>query len=140
MRAHARDARSKDASFATRRYRLERPRRLRGNRGPRDHFDGDFDESMDPKRQWTKTLVHNTLVDALVRFVKDCGMVDVRYEFKYWDPVRVGSDGSRRVLLEDCLEPLQRAGIDSVVNQHDRGAVVCVGLKWHGTRHDTESH
>ena len=23
---------------------------------------------------------------------------------------------------------------------HDRGAVVCVGLKWHGTRHDTESH
>ena len=64
-------------SFA-RRYRLERPRRLRGSSGPRGHFDGDFDECMDPKRQWTKTLVHNTLVDALVRFVKDCGMVDVR--------------------------------------------------------------
>eukprot|EP01043_Picozoa_sp_COSAG02_P067477 COSAG02_NODE_10858_length_1844_cov_1.455899_2_plen_160_part_00 len=76
-------------SFA-RRYRLERPRRLQGGGGPRGHFDGDFDECMDPKRQWTKTLVHNTLVDALVRFVKDCGMVDVRYEFKYWDPAERG--------------------------------------------------
>ena len=31
----------------------------------------------DPKRQWAKTLVHHTIVDALVRFLKDCGMVDV---------------------------------------------------------------
>ena len=80
------------------------------------HFDGDFDECMDPKRQWTKTLVHNTLVDALVRFVKDCGMVDVRYEFKYWDPVRVGSDGSRRVpdVVLVCTHP--HSGIEYVID------------------------
>ena len=69
---------------------------------------------MDPKRQWTKTLVHNTLVDALVRFVKDCGMVDVRYEFKYWDPVRVGSDGSRRVPDVICTHP--HSGIEYVID------------------------
>ena len=70
---------------------------LRGARQPDRGFDGDRDECMDPQRQWAKTLVHNTLVDAVVRFCKDCGMVGVQAEVKYWDPRRVGSDGSRRV-------------------------------------------
>ena len=60
-------------------------------------FDGDYDECDDPKRQWAKTLVHHTIVDALVRFLKGCGMVDVKKEYKYWDPAREGTDGSRRV-------------------------------------------
>ena len=66
-------------SFA-RRYRLERPTGLRGRGGSPRGFDGDFDECGDPKWQWTKTLVHNTLVDAVMRFCKDCGMVDVQAE------------------------------------------------------------
>ena len=52
-----------------------------------------------------KTLVHHTIVDALVRFLKDCGMVDVKKEFKYWDPAREGSDGSRRVPDATCVDP-----------------------------------
>ena len=40
-----------------------------------------------------------------MRFLKDCGFVDVQYEFKYWDPVRVGSDGSRRVPDVVCTHP-----------------------------------
>lgn len=66
-----------------RRYRLERPRRLRGPDGKCacGHraggmcagFDGDHDECDCPKRQWAKSLVHHTIVDALCRFLKDCG-------------------------------------------------------------------
>eukprot|EP01043_Picozoa_sp_COSAG02_P026051 COSAG02_NODE_1489_length_12365_cov_22.798793_4_plen_152_part_00 len=33
------------------------------------------------------------LVGALVRFLKDCDMVDVQYELKYWDPVDCGELG-----------------------------------------------
>ena len=78
-------------SFA-RRYRLQRPAGLRGRGGPAHMFDGDYDECGNPQRQWTKTLVHNTLVDAVMRFCKDCGMVDVQSEVKYWDPVRIGTE------------------------------------------------
>ena len=61
-----------------RRYRLERPHRLRGfKRDGVVEFDGDYDECDDPKRQWAKTLVRHTIVDVLARFLKDCGMVDV---------------------------------------------------------------
>ena len=89
-----------------RRYRLERPHRLRGKaRGGIVEFDGDYDECDDPKRQWAKTLVHHTIVDALVRFLKDCGMVDVKKEYKYWDPAREGTDGSRRVPDATCVDP-----------------------------------
>ena len=98
-----------------RRYRLGRPIRVRGS----DKctcgwssvglgtcvFDGDHDECDCPKRQRQKTLVHHALVAALVRFVKDCGMVDVRAEFKYWDPARVGTDGTRRVPDLLCTNP-----------------------------------
>ena len=68
-------------------------------------FDGDHDECDCPKRQRQKTLVHHALVAALVRFVKDCGMVDVSAEFKYWDPARVGTDGTRRVPDLLCTNP-----------------------------------
>ena len=68
-------------------------------------FDGDHDECDGPKRQWAKTLVHHTIVDALARFVTDCGMTNVRKEFKYWDPVREGTDGSRRVPDVTCVDP-----------------------------------
>ena len=93
-----------------RRYRLERPRRLRGRRleeaeGFAMGFDGDYDECDDPKRQWAKSLVHHTIVDALTRFLKDCGMVEVKKEYKYWDPARVGKDGSRRVPDVTCVNP-----------------------------------
>ena len=68
-------------------------------------FDGDYDECDDPKRQWAKSLVHHTIVDALTRFLKDCGMVEVKKEYKYWDPARVGKDGSRRVPDVTCVNP-----------------------------------
>ena len=66
------------------------------------------------KWQWTKTLVHNTLVDAVMRFCKDCGMVDVQAEVKYWDPRRVGSDGSRRVPDVVCFHP--HTGVEYVID------------------------
>jgi len=69
---------------------------------------------MDPQRQWAKTLVHNTLVDAVVRFCKDCGMVGVQAEVKYWDPRRVGSDGSRRVPDVVCTHP--HTGVEYVID------------------------
>ena len=68
-------------------------------------FDGDHDECDCPKRSKQKTLVHHALVNALVRFVKDCGMVDVSAEYKYWDPARVGTDGTRRVPDILCTNP-----------------------------------
>ena len=68
-----------------RRYRLERPMRYRGPDKckcgwsrvglGRCEFDGDHDECVCEKRQWARTLVHHTIVDALVRFLKDVGMV-----------------------------------------------------------------
>ena len=36
---------------------------------------------------------------------KDCGMVEVKKEYKYWDPARVGKDGSRRVPDVTCVNP-----------------------------------
>ena len=60
-------------------------------------FDGDHDEADCAKRGWSRTMVHHTFVDALCRFLKDCGMDDVMSEVKYWDPARIGSDGSSRV-------------------------------------------
>ena len=57
------------------------------------------------KRQWAKSLVHHTIVDALVRFLKDCEKVEVKKEYKYWDPARVGKDGSRRVPDVTCVNP-----------------------------------
>ena len=98
-----------------RRYRLERPM---CSRGPdkcacgwssvglgKCVFDGDHDECDCPRRSKQKTLVHHALVAALVRFVKDCGMVDVSAEYKYWDPARVGTDGTRRVPDLLCTNP-----------------------------------
>ena len=55
-------------------------------------FDGDHDEADCPKRGWSRTMVHNTIVDALCRFLKDCGMDDVQAEVKY------SSTGTLRVL------------------------------------------
>ena len=87
---------------------------LRGVSGKARGFDGDHDECADPQRQWTKTLVHNTLVDAVMRFCKDCGMVDVQSEVKYWDPRRIGSDGSRRVPDVVCFHP--HTGVEYVID------------------------
>ena len=56
-----------------RRYRLARPHRLRGRM--RDGFDGDYDECDDPQSQYAKTLVHHTIVEAIARFVRDCGIL-----------------------------------------------------------------
>ena len=59
-------------------------------------------------------MVHNTIVDALCRFLKDCGMDSVQSEVKYWDPVRIGTDGSRRVPDVTCVNP--RTGVEYVVD------------------------
>jgi hypothetical protein len=70
-----------------------------------------------PQRQWAKTLVHNTLVDAVMRFCKDgwmVGWLDVQSEVKYWDPRRVGSDGSRRVPDVVCTHP--HTGVEYVID------------------------
>ena len=98
-----------------RRYRLERPFRLRGPDTCKCGwsrvglgkccFDGDHDECDCQKQQWAKTLVHHTIVEALVRFLKDCGMVGVQSEYKYWDSARVGKDGTRRVPDVVCTHP-----------------------------------
>ena len=119
-----------------RRYRIPRPARLRGP-DPckcgwawaglgRNIFDGDHDEADCAKRGWSRTMVHNTIVDALARFLKDCGMDNVRREVKYWDPARIGSDGSRRVPDVTCTHP--RTGVEYVVDAriflefYERGA------------------
>ena len=68
-------------------------------------FDGDHDECDCPKRQWAKSLVHHSLVEALVRFLKDVGMVEVKSEYKYWDSARVGTDSTRRVPDVVCTHP-----------------------------------
>ena len=86
-------------------WRRLRGRRLEEAEGFAMGFDGDYDECDDPKRQWAKSLVHHTIVDALTRFLKDCGMVEVKKEYKYWDPARVGKDGSRRVPDVTCVNP-----------------------------------
>ena len=61
-----------------RRYRIERPKRLRGaddaakagrDGVPRRVFDGDYDEADCPKRAWQRTMAHDTIVDALCRFL-----------------------------------------------------------------------
>ena len=52
------------------------------------------------------------IVDALCRFLKDCGMDSVQSEVKYWDPVRIGTDGSRRVPDVTCVHP--RTGVEYV--------------------------
>ena len=102
---------------------VERPKRLRGADGTtaggsggvrRRVFDGDYDEADDPKRAWQRTMAHNTIVDALCRFLKDCGMDGVQAEFKYWDPARVGKDGSRRVPDVVCTHP--RTGVEYVLD------------------------
>eukprot|EP01043_Picozoa_sp_COSAG02_P079043 COSAG02_NODE_18089_length_961_cov_7.788863_3_plen_89_part_01 len=49
-----------------------------------------------------------------MRFCKDCGMVDVQAEVKYWDPRRVGSDGSRRVPDVVCFHP--HTGVEYVID------------------------
>ena len=106
-----------------RRYRIERPKRLRGaddaakagrDGVPRRVFDGDYDEADCPKRAWQRTMAHNTIVDALCRFLKDCGMEGVRAELKYWDPARIGKDGSRRVPDVVCTHP--RTGVEYVLD------------------------
>ena len=43
-------------------------------------------------------MVHNTIVDALCRFLKDCGMEDVQAEVKYWDLRVLG-----RMARDECL-------------------------------------
>ena len=73
-----------------------------------------YDEADDPKRAWQRTMAHNTIVDALCRFLKDCGMDGVQAEFKYWDPARVGKDGSRRVPDVVCTHP--RTGVEYVLD------------------------
>ena len=77
-------------------------------------FDGDHDEADCPKRGWSRTMVHNTIVDALCRFLKDCGMENVQAEVKYWDPARIGTDGSRRVPDVTCTNP--RTGVEYVID------------------------
>ena len=107
-----------------RRYRIPRPFRLRGP-DPckcgwgwgglgRNVFDGDHDEADCAKRGWSRTMVHNTIVEALCRFLKDCGMDNVQAEVKYWDPARIGKDGSRRVPDVTCTHP--RTGVEYVVD------------------------
>ena len=102
-----------------RRYRIERPKRLRGpdrkTAGMDRHvFDGDYDEADCPERAWQRTMAHNTIVDALCRFLKDCGMDGVGAELKYWDSARVGKDGSRRVPDVVCTHP--RTGVEYVLD------------------------
>ena len=100
-----------------RRYRMERPDRFRGpdacrcgfcaRAGGVRRFDGDHDESDCMKRGWNKTLVHHTIVDALVRMLKHCGGFvegSIKSEYKYWDPARVGTDGTRRVPDVTCTD------------------------------------
>ena len=53
-------------------------------------------------------------LDALCRFLKDCGMEGVRAELKYWDPARIGKDGSRRVPDVVCTHP--RTGVEYVLD------------------------
>ena len=77
-------------------------------------FDGDHDEADCAKRGWSRTMVHNTFVDALCRFLKDCGMDNVMSEVKYWDSARIGSDGSRRVPDVTCTHP--RTGVEYVID------------------------
>ena len=55
--------------------------------------------------QWAKSLVHHTIVDALCRFLKDCGFDKVDKEVKFWDPCREGTDKSRRVPGVVCTHP-----------------------------------
>ena len=87
-----------------RRYRMERPDRFRGpdacrcgfcaRAGGVRRFDGDHDESDCMKRGWNKTLVHHTIVDALVRMLKHCGGFvegSIKSEYKYW-MIRRGSE------------------------------------------------
>ena len=50
-------------------------------------------------------MVHHTIVDALVRMLKHCGGFvegSIKSEYKYWDPARVGTDGTRRVPDVTC--------------------------------------
>ena len=77
-------------------------------------FDGDYDEADCPERAWQRTMAHNTIVDALCRFLKDCGMDGVGAELKYWDSARVGKDGSRRVPDVVCTHP--RTGVEYVLD------------------------
>eukprot|EP01043_Picozoa_sp_COSAG02_P044756 COSAG02_NODE_4028_length_5886_cov_2.738552_3_plen_147_part_00 len=98
-----------------RRYRLERPTRLQGpdpckcgwckGHIARSVFDGDHDEADCPKRAWARTMTHNTMVDALCRFLSDCGMVGVGKEVKYWDNARIGADAE--CALRAALDPIQ---------------------------------
>ena len=50
-------------------------------------------------------MVHHTIVDALCRFLKDCGFDNVDKEVKFWDPCREGTDKSRRVPDVVCTHP-----------------------------------
>eukprot|EP01046_Picozoa_sp_COSAG06_P047823 COSAG06_NODE_7031_length_2666_cov_3.938839_3_plen_53_part_01 len=50
--------------------------------------------------------MHHTIVDALCRFLKDCGLFhNVEKEVKHWDPCREGTDKSRRVPDVVCTHP-----------------------------------
>ena len=59
--------------------------------------DGDHEEADCKERNWAKTQAHNFLADQLKQFLVECGFSSVSVEHKYWDPRRVGSEGSRRV-------------------------------------------
>ena len=68
-------------------------------------------------------VVHNTVVDALCRFLKDCGMDDVQAEVKYWDPARIGTDGSWRVPDVTCTNP--RTGVYCLMSIHSLSRDLC---------------
>jgi len=86
-------------------YRLSRPRCARGqgtckcnkSDGLFRRHDGDHEEADCKERNWAKTQAHNFLADQLKQFLIECGFSSVSVEHKYWDPRRVGSEGSRRV-------------------------------------------
>ena len=59
---------------------------------------------------WPKRILDMQHIDVDEHF--DCGMDGVQAEFKYWDPARVGKDGSRRVPDVVCTHP--RTGVEYV--------------------------
>ena len=67
-------------------------------------------------RLWSTT----TIADASVRMLEHCGgfvggsALHSRAEYKYWDPVRVGTDGTRRVLDVTCTD---KQGKEHVIHE-----------------------
>ena len=109
-----------------RRYRLSRPQCARGHGtckcnksdGLFRRHDGDHEEADCKERNWAKTQAHNFLADQLKQFLVECGFRSVSVEHKYWDPRRVGSEGSRRV--PDVLATHPLTGREYVIDCRGR--------------------